>query len=887
MNPRTNNSDRAVPSIAEERQAQALNDFLSGVRSLNDPELPAGEAALAADLRLLARESHPDPNFATSLGALLADEARRARRRLQVRRIGQAGAWAIMALVLLFGLSWAIPNLLPRTGAQPTASATETPGVSPTPTVGELPVMPQPETPPASNDFYVVQEGDTCRGIAALYGISPEALVQANGLAPDCSNLTVGQQLRIPGPGAVTATPEIQVPPAYTSILSDQQLLVQAAFPDAPTEVSLYQQLPLPPVDPQAAAALAARLGLPETAYQPLAPVDDRSRLIFSDGYGHLEFTASTWDYRYVVDGSRPANGERPLPLTSDTAALVEASLKQRGLLDFSYQVAPLDLHPGGVNFIPLLDGLPVYLDGSAGSAVVQARAYPDGQVHEVISYLPQYEPLGRFGIINAVQAWQKILTPNLVAGAAVFQSPRSGPAQQAWQRAYTAGEPVTMYGYLEVLKPANQNSPAPLIFMSGIPLQGKLDGLASVDSQQLVEVTGRFEAGTAGQRRFQVDSWQVSPLADANPTGTYKVDGGSSYLVTSDTQYLLPDAPSGLADGTLIMVSGVVLDGERSPVPGVATLDWRSLYTGPFGGGGGGGGPSFAPLILDGSAPLPTPTPAPVETIPPGKRLDGVTGSAWVLVRKFSDGSRAEVSINLDDSPEMPGGMSLQLEGPLVEELEPYHLLPVRIWGEFTTADLGQSPQFRLERFEPVYEDVKMQAWFGTLEQVMLTDPALSAENKLVLRLTTQEGEQYILKSSIDYPSDISWLDPGKPVVVEGAIFPGVSFGGLPVMQDSVFIPVENTGVQDLSQYQLQYVLPQVVEETGSVSGPRQATIETIELVYFTTDQRWAMMEGSTAPLYVQPAWRFAGHTSDGGEVVIYVQALQDQYLNPAAIYP
>lgn len=47
---------------------------------------------------------------------------------------------------------------------------------------------------------YIVRAGDTCRKIAFEHNVSVESLVERNRLAPDCSNLAIGQRLIIPAP---------------------------------------------------------------------------------------------------------------------------------------------------------------------------------------------------------------------------------------------------------------------------------------------------------------------------------------------------------------------------------------------------------------------------------------------------------------------------------------------------------------------------------------------------------------------------------------------------------------------------------------------------------------------------------------------------------------
>jgi len=59
-------------------------------------------------------------------------------------------------------------------------------------------------------------------------------------------------------------------------------------------------------------------------------------------------------------------------------------------------------------------------------------------------------------------------------------------------------------------------------------------------------------------------------------------------------------------------------------------------------------------------------------------------------------------------------------------------------------------------------------------------------------------------------------------------------------------------------------------------------ATIESVGLVYFTLDQRYALQDATGGPVYLQPAWRFQGHYWDGSEFEILVQALKGEFLLP-----
>ena len=63
-------------------------------------------------------------------------------------------------------------------------------------------------------DQYIVQAGDTLGSIAAKYGISPDALMQANGLT-EAAILNIGQSLSIPAPEAGADRAFVQNHPGF------------------------------------------------------------------------------------------------------------------------------------------------------------------------------------------------------------------------------------------------------------------------------------------------------------------------------------------------------------------------------------------------------------------------------------------------------------------------------------------------------------------------------------------------------------------------------------------------------------------------------------------------------------------------------------------------
>lgn len=105
-----------------------------------------------------------------------------------------------------------LPTLTPRPTLTPTLTATPEPTATseptptleptpePTPTLEPTPEpTPTPEPPAAGPRRYTVQAGDTLRAIAERFGVTIEAILQANNLTPaQGDNLRVGQELVIP-----------------------------------------------------------------------------------------------------------------------------------------------------------------------------------------------------------------------------------------------------------------------------------------------------------------------------------------------------------------------------------------------------------------------------------------------------------------------------------------------------------------------------------------------------------------------------------------------------------------------------------------------------------------------------------------------------------------
>lgn len=475
---------------------------------------------------------------------------------------------------------------------------------------------------------HTVQQGDTLFSIAMTYEVEVEAILLANQMTE--AVIYVGQVLRIPCSPAVQETPVSVLPtpvplpePLYylSEDMPDTVLALQAAFPDAPQDMAVYQRLPWPALTVDDARLAAEKMGVPGGVFQPSASTGDENSstiLYITDGFERLEFIDHIYQYSYAVDRSALAN---TLPVTlpmDEQVRRAQEFLQQKGWLDFPYRVDTYGLFGGTVNFLPLLDGYPVRF-GLANAMQMTVVLDSQGQVRSVYARRLNFEALGRYGVISAQEAWQKLLQEGEHVESG---SGGSIPPAQSWQRSYPFGETISVYGRVEVLQPADGQS-SRLVFLDGVPLSGNLEGIEAVDASKaenadkIVKISGQFQPGEHGERSLHVDSWLVTQMPWKYLRGEIHRQDGQAYLVTQDEgPFLLPDLPADAPNGKTLMATGIMIGGATQ------TLEWSWL--GPFGGGGGGGGggEGFYDLDLSGAAGAPA-TPLPEVTPIPAERVD------------------------------------------------------------------------------------------------------------------------------------------------------------------------------------------------------------------------------------------------------------------------
>lgn len=125
------------------------------------------------------------------------------------------GAAAVYGVLNSMGTKAPLPAV--AAGNTPTPTATTAVTMTPTATITLTPTLQPTWTllPPVD---YKVASGDTCGGIAYTFHVSVNSIVVLNGLSADCTDLRVGQVLKIPQP---TPTPS---PQATATLNSTEQV---------------------------------------------------------------------------------------------------------------------------------------------------------------------------------------------------------------------------------------------------------------------------------------------------------------------------------------------------------------------------------------------------------------------------------------------------------------------------------------------------------------------------------------------------------------------------------------------------------------------------------------------------------------------------------------
>lgn len=663
-----------------------------------------------------------------------------------------------------------------------------------------------------------------------------------------------------------TPTPEPSVTPAL-------ELQPGLSFPDGPTGAILYRQIPLTDLTVDKAKQLAAQLGIEGHVYQSSGE-GGLSQVIYdvSDGRGNVRFLGSPSYFNLTPDEytSFVITGE-PLPF-DQRAAIAEAFLKEAGLLDFDFLLEPSTMNRYAVVVTRLLDGYRLIFDQS-GDLNNSVSVSAEGQVQSVLNYMPEFEEVGKYPIISARQAWEALHAASPTRGISMNSSfTMLDENYRIWVPQYLEGETVDLYGYPVVFQSAEAGVP-PMISLNNIKIIENTEAMAaSIVPGQFTHVWGTYHPNG-----LQVEGWEAATQADDFLHGTFERvgDTDTAYLNIGEQRYTLNHVLADIPNRTEVEVRGVKVGDE---------FVWTTINTPTEGGGGGGGGGGPWPeVVLTPVADLPTPTPYvfPYQT---GDVVDGVEGTAEVQYIKQPDGSRV-MEARLWVSDPTIGAWPMLLQGEAVADIAQYNKLPIRVYG-VVTAPNPQGVTVEVEHYEPMYPGLQVQGWRGT-------QSIETVEGRKVILFTAEDGTKYVSDSSLSMPEESVGSAgivgyPGDLVTVVGINWPDKSFGGYPVIQE--FSIGLATGDEDLATLIAQVAEPGEIEATdasnnsGFLGSSDIYMFEHVELAYLASDftHGWPPPADDCSCRFVQPVWRFSGHTREGQAFAITVQALVDEYLKP-----
>ena len=219
-------------------------------------------------------------------------------------------------------------------------------------------------------------------------------------------------------------------------------------------------------------------------------------------------------------------------------------------------------------------------------------------------------------------------------------------------------------------------------------------------------------------------------------------------------------------------------------------------------------------------------------------------------------------------------------LESTDLQNLHRYNNLPINIWGTVDRLDEVGRPIVKVDRYEIPFPDLKFQILEGTQKVVEI-------QGKPVLTFTASNGTTYILIGASVSPLDQNSLvgSEGDQLIVEVLSVPDETFEGYPTIRIySINSAVDPTSgkANEMTITADQFNIYEEPPASSEVYVPPSATIEKVELVYYISDPRHTAPDPNADPQYIQPAWRFYGHYSNGDEFEFLVQALRQEYLLP-----
>lgn len=721
------------------------------------------------------------------------------------------------------------------------------------------------------------------------------------------------------------------------------KLYLAQPLPQSPAEANVYLLENEQPATVELAEALATQFGIQGNVYETPGRLVGVPGYLVTDGKQRL-YVHSALNYDYYSEYSIFSFLSGGKNISNEQAsAAIDAFMKAHGM-DFEYQIENAHQIPGAFYVVPLTpDGLSIRYEYNM-PARFEFTVDDNGQVVLMSSNRVDYDSVGNYGIRPATEAFQQVLDTSNAIQNGVLEIMYSGGIlnESFWQRTYPENQTVTIYGQ-PISYPAAEPGRSPFVSIGQYTAAGNVGGIENIDSSNYIEATGQFTMEN-GAPIFNVETWRILDSSEISISGTLRREGDEVILTAEDGsgEYVITDAPADLPVNTTIPdeylgVNGFLIDGS---------LNWTSIQYFPSNaGGGGGGGTGLYQLNLSGT-PVPFPSPTAQPKINPGsgdytvKEGDtlsmiaenhGITVDELMQANGLNDpmifigqklivskrqvtfaqeialpeeqlvqleiGQRIEnergiFQVNIyEESQRIEYGFFataleksdfpyLILEGNDLKSLQKYNNLPINIWGTVERFDQYEKPIVKIERYEIPFPDLDFQIIEGTQKMMEI-------EGKDVLTFTTDDGTTYVQIGSSVYPLDAKMLfgNEDNKLLMEVLIIPDEIYKGYPTLRmysGNLAVDPISGKANELSVTANQFNTYNEPPATTEVYTPPTATIEKVELVYYVPNPLGNNPNPDGDAQYVQPAWRFYGHYSNGDEFEILVQALKEEYLLP-----
>lgn len=490
------------------------------------------------------------------------------------RPVFALGTVAILAVVAYF--AWTMFQATTPGSVEPSAVA----GISPTAVVSQEVAEVVPTSDPATLPKLPNISGAAGAGMG-VGGGGGGARPQSGGGAEAASDLGI-EPLPIDGEFPVW------------NPLGETNFGLNVTLPEGETAVTVYNQPTNKLYTYEDAVRLAELLGMPTTFYQDqYQPYTDENGKVWTpppvyqsfDGLRNLAVREDGW-YYYDQNAAQDNNYQ---PMAIDQAKpIAEAFLRDRGLLDFEYEIVA----PWGTDleFHRILDGRVV----NYPEYMVSVNA--NGQILSVShNPLSNMSAIGNYPIQSAQAAWELITSgeidynrvtfftspgPNFVYPTPVPVPDINEGPYKSWQNLPQNGGTVTIFPYPSVMTAVNNDAP-PRIFVDQYRLvasDADLQAIVPYAGQQ-IRIIGTVSDVDTNTPTLTLQSWE--PVA-ANTfeyiwlEGSISRSGDTVTFTSTDGQtFVLPNPPADLADGERVYFSGWRGPNENGEM---VILGWNSL---------------------------------------------------------------------------------------------------------------------------------------------------------------------------------------------------------------------------------------------------------------------------------------------------------------------